>query len=179
MPEILGHDTDFLSQRSETERARAVALRLLAARPRTVAEMRDRLLLRFGADAAERALARLQDEGLLNDASFARQWRDSRERRRPRSPGMIERELKKRGVAADIISEAMEGYDPDDAAHRAAIRYASRQPVNDRAAFDRRVGAYLGRRGFNPGVIRRTLENLREELGVSKANGQELDLESP
>ena len=179
MPEIPAHDTDSPSQRSEPERARAVALRLLAARSRTTAEMHDRLLQRFGADAAEQAVARLEAEGLLDDAKFARQWRDSRERRRPRSPGMIERELKQRGVATDIIDEAMEGFDPYAAAHRAAIRYASRQAVNNRAAFDRRVGSYLDRRGFDPGVIRRTLASLREDLGVSEGYAPRADPESP
>lgn len=157
---------DFASRPTEEERARRAALRLLALRPRTVAETRQRLGQRFSRDVVERTVALLQSEGLLNDAAFAQQWRDSRERRKPRSQSMIQRELKRRGVAEDIVNDALEGFDSHAAAHAAAVRYAARQADNGRAVFDRRVGAFLGRRGFPSDVIRQTLEQLRGELGV-------------
>ena len=156
------------SFRSEAAQARNAALRLLTTRPRTVAEMRERLASRFGADAIERTLARLQSEGLLDDTEFARQWRSSRERRKPRSRRMIEQELRSKGVAEDVVSNALEGYDSSDAAYRAAVRYAARQKGSGRATFDRRVGAFLERRGFEYGIIRQILQQLREELDVSE-----------
>ena len=119
-----------------------------------------------GKQAAEQTVARLQSEGLLNDAKFARQWRTSRERRKPRSRGMIQRELRNKGVADDIIGDALEGYDSAAAAHRAAARYAARQAGHGRVVFDRRVGAFLGRRGSDGQVIRQTLERLRQDLDV-------------
>jgi regulatory protein len=143
-----------------------MALRLLALRGRTVAEMREKLGHRFGRETAEKTVARLQFEGLLNDAEFARQWRDSRERKKPRSPRMIEQELKQRGVGQEAISDALEGFDSLAAAYRAASRYAARQDAGNRAAFDRRVGAFLSRRGFEPEVVRQTLDQLRAELNV-------------
>ena len=153
--------------RTTPEQARGAALRLLALRPRTVAEIRERLGRRFGDEAVEQAVAQLQSDGLLNDAEFAQQWRNSRERRKPRSRSMIGRELKQRGVAGDVIDEALEDFDSSSAAYRAAARYATRQSGSDRVTFDRRVGAFLNRRGFDPGVIRQTLERLREELGIA------------
>ena len=159
--------------RSEAAQARNTALRLLAIRPRTVEEMRHRLSQRYGASVVEQTVARLQSEGLLNDAEFAQQWRSSRERRKPRSRGMIERELRDKGVEDSVISETLEGYDSADAAYRAAARYAARQSHCDRTTFDRRVGAFLNRRGFEPGVIRQTLQRLREELAESDAGTEE------
>ena len=158
-----------------TQEAQAInaALRLLAIRPRTVDEMRQRLATRFGAAAAEKTITRLQAQGLLNDADFAQQWRNSRERRKPRSQGMIQRELRAKGVADEIISQTLEGYDSAAAAHRAAARYAARQSGVGRAVFDRRVGAFLNRRGFNGETIRQTLERLREELQVTRAESPE------
>ena len=175
MPEIPTPDPNTSRKPKDAERAQGVALRLLALRPRTVAEMRQHLSQRFGNEPAEQTVARLQTEGLLNDAEFARQWRDSRERRKPRSPGMIERELKQRGVATDTISKALEDFDSHAAAHRAAARYAARQAGNGCVAFNRRVGAFLSRRGFEPEVIRLTLHQLREDLGIAEFNspGQE------
>ena len=159
--------------RPETIQARSAALRLLAVRPRTIEEMRQRLGQRYGASVVEQTVARLQSEGLLNDAEFAQQWRSSRERRKPRSRGMIERELRDKGVEDSVIRETLEGYDSANAAYRAAARYATRQSHCDRTTFDRRVGAFLNRRGFEPGVIRQTLRRLREELAESDAGTEE------
>ena len=157
-----------LAFRSETAQARSAALRLLTIRPRTVAEMRERLEPRFGAEAVEQTLARLQSEGLLNDVEFAQQWRSSRERRKPRSRRKIEQELQSKGVAEDIVSDALEGYDSSDAAYRAVVKYAARQKESGQTAFDRRVSAFLERRGFEYAIIRRILQQLREELDVSE-----------
>ena len=143
--------------------ATSAALRLLALRPRTVAEMTGRLEKRFGKQEAERIAQWLQAKGLLDDAEFAQQWRQSRERRRPRSRGMIEQELKQKGVATPVIEKAMEGFDSTEAAYRAAFKYASRQTRYDRKTFDRRVAAFLNRRGFESEVIRKTLHRLRQE----------------
>ncbi len=154
--------------RSEAAQAHGAALRLLTIRPRTVAEMRERLEPRFRADTVEQTLARLLSEGLLNDAEFAQQWRGSRERRKPRSQRMIEQELRRKGVDEEVIGDTLEGYDSYDAAYRAAAKYAARQRGSSRATFDRRVGAFLERRGFEYGIIRPILQQLREELDVSE-----------
>ena len=159
--------------RSEAAQARNAALRLLTVRSRAVEEIRNRLGQRYGASVVEQTVARLQSEGLLNDAEFAQQWRSSRERRKPRSRGMIERELREKGVEDSVISETLEGYDSAGAAYRAAARYTARQSHCDRTTFDRRVGTFLNRRGFEPGVIRQTIQRLREELAESDAGREE------
>lgn len=158
---------------SEANQARNAALRLLTVRSRTVEEIKNRLSQRYRATIIEQTVARLQSEGLLNDAEFAQQWRSSRERRKPRSRGMIKRELRDKGVDDSIISETLEGYDSADAAYRAAARYAARQSASDRSTFDRRVGSFLNRRGFEASVIRQTLQRLREQSAESDAGREE------
>ena len=153
--------------KTETERARGAALRLLALRSRTVSEIRERLGRRFDNNTVEKVVSRLLSDGLLDDADYAQQWRQSRERRKPRGPRMIAKELKARGVADDLIKDALEGYDSLEAARRAAFRYATRQSAADRTIFDRRVGAFLVRRGFETEVIRKILQEFREELGIN------------
>ena len=153
--------------KTETERARGAALRLLALRSRTVSEIRERLGRRFDNNTVEKVVSRLLSDGLLDDADYAQQWRQSRERRKPRGPRMIAKELKARGVADDLIKDALEGYDSLEAARRAAFRYATRQSAADRTIFDRRVGAFLVRRGFETEVIRKVLQEFREELGIN------------
>ena len=155
------------SFRTEADRARGAALRLLALKPRTVSEVRERLGRRFDRISVEQTISRLLSEGLLNDAEYAQQWRDSRERRKPRGRRLITRELSARGIAGHLIETALEGYDSMDAARRAALRYAVRQSASDRVTFDRRVGAFLDRRGFEPEVIRNILQELRQEQNIS------------
>ena len=164
---IASHNGD--AGRSNLAKARGTALRLLALRPRTVAEMKQRLTGRFDAATAEQAVTRLEAEGLLNDEAYARQWRESRERRRPRSARMIAAELRHKGVPAETIAGALEDFDSQAAAYRAAAKYASRQAGKDRTTFDRRVGAFLDRRGFQPSLIHDTVRQLREELGIGEA----------
>ena len=147
--------------------ARAASLRLLSLRARTVAEITNRLEQRFGQREAERTVEWLQSQNLLDDADFADQWRQSRERRRPRSRGMIEQELRQKGVADHVIEDAMEDFDSAGTAYRAASKYASKQAGRDKVTFDRRVGAFLGRRGFEPEVVRNTLHRLRQELSIA------------
>ena len=155
-------------QRTDAATARGAAFRLLATRGRSVAEMRERLSLRFDVPAVEETIAHLLNEGLLNDAKFADQWRESRERRKPRSRSMIARELKQRGIAEEVIEDTLEDFDSLGAAQRAAGRYAARQSGTDRQTFDRRVGAFLARRGFDQGTIHKTLEQMRDELGITR-----------
>ena len=159
-------NTTLAPSKTDANRARGAALRLLALRPRSVAEMRDKLSQRFGSELAEMTVSRLESDGLLDDANFAQQWRDSRERRNPRGKKLIENELKQRGVPAEAIETALHDFDSNSAARRAAARYAARQADRDRATFDRRVGAFLGRRGFEASVIRETLQQLRAELEI-------------
>ncbi len=148
-------------------------MRLLATRPRTISEMRECLGRHFEVEAVDRTVSRLIQDGLLDDADFSHQWRQSRERRKPRGRNMIERELKQRGVAEDLIETALEGYDSLDAAYRAASRYAARQVSKDHTAFNRRVSAFLQRRGFETAVVRKTLLKLRDKLGIGTSAAQE------
>lgn len=149
-----------------SRKAKAAALRLLAIRDRSVSEMKNRLELRFGMEQAEKTVSKLESQGLLNDAAFANRWRERRETRRPLGAAMIKRELRQRGVAETTIEAELEDFDASAAAYRAAAKYAERQTKHGKAAFDRRVGAFLGRRGFETETIRGTLRRLHAELDL-------------
>ena len=145
---------------SEVERAYHAGLRLLAYRPRSRREVQQRLTRRFSTDAVQQAVARLEDGQHLNDAAFARLWRDSREARRPRSAALIRRELQQRGVAKDLADAAIAGLDDDDSAYRAGCHRLRALQRVDQVTFRRRLGDYLRRRGFSMDVTRRAVERL-------------------
>ena len=87
---------------------------------------------------------------------------------------MIKRELRQRGVAEAAIEAALKDFDSAGVAYRAVARYASRQANLRKAAFDRRVGSFLDRRGFAPGIMRETLHRLHVELDLQDDTGPSL-----
>ncbi len=121
--------------------------------------------------AINTALDRLRDLDLLDDAAFSRSWIENRRAFRPRGSLALRDELRRKGVARDLIDAALaeaDGDDPDaaaeeemtralDLARRALPRYAN---APDRATFQRRMGGYLQRKGFSLATIRPILQEL-------------------
>ena len=151
------------SKTLEDERAYSAGLRLLSYRPRSRAEVSQRLARKFTTEAVNRALARLVEHGYLDDAAFARFWRENRETHRPRSAFLIKRELLQRGVARDVAETATEGVDDGETAYRAGLGRLRVLRGLDEATFHRRMGDYLRRRGFSYSVTRSTVQRLWEE----------------
>ena len=148
---------------SEAERAYQAGLRFLAYRARSRQEVRQRLARRFSGSAVQQAVARLEERGHLDDTTFARFWRQSRETHRPRSAFLIRRELEQRGVARELAEAAVVGLDDEDSAYRAGRRRLRALQGVDEATFRRRLGEFLRRRGFTLAVARRTVERLWRE----------------
>jgi len=87
----------------------SVALRMLARRPYSVAEMRRVLERKF--DVAEQvaaAIVRLRELGLLDDKKFAEQYASSQARNRSFGRRRVERELKAKLVDYSYIGPALD-----------------------------------------------------------------------
>lgn len=140
------------------------ALRLLAHRGRSESEVSRRLSGRFSPEIICRTVAALKARGYLDDAAFARHWRASRERVRPRGEALIRRELLGLGVASDIVVDALQNFDAYSNAYRAGEKLARRLPADDFPEFRRRLWAHLQRRGFHSGVISEVVQDLWREL---------------
>ncbi|HAA95503.1 MAG TPA: hypothetical protein DHW65_08820 [Dehalococcoidia bacterium] len=145
-------------------RTKNAALRLLTYRSRSEQELRSRLQRRFPQEAIDRAVASLLRQGLLDDAAFARQWREQREKFRPRGPAVIKRELQKLGVDSEVIQEALSDFDAAGNAYQAGSKYAAKLSLEDGTVFRRKLGGFLSRRGFQGDVLGQTVERLWREL---------------
>lgn len=128
------------------------AVRLLAQRPHSAAELRRKLRARGCApEAVEGALERVRGLGYQDDASFARSLVAYRSSHRGRSA--IAAELARRGVGREEVAAALTDLGSDDEL-RAARRLAARLgPVEPR-----RLAGRLERRGFSTAVIRAVVE---------------------
>ena len=152
-----GPDADTVSV------AREIALRLLGVRDRTRPELEQAMAKkRVPPEAAEEVLDRLTEAGLIDDQRFAQSWFESQQRRQ-RSSLALRRELRTKGVDAEVVDlVASAGADDADlAAARALVakRLPSLQRLGPEVRY-RRLAGQLGRRGFSSVVISTVLRDL-------------------
>lgn len=137
------------------EQARAYCLRLLTARARTRAELRDKLAQRgYPADLSARVLDRLEHVGLIDDADFAEQWVRSRHTHAGKGRRALAAELRKRGVDDEVITAALA--DIDAGAERSRAEQLVRDRLrreklgdDDDLKVTRRLVGMLARRGYS------------------------------
>ncbi|HJP93428.1 MAG TPA: regulatory protein RecX [Pyrinomonadaceae bacterium] len=86
------------------------AVKLLAAKPRSVAELRERLLKRKGTPEAvvETVISRLKEYGYLDDERFAFSYASFKVKQRPLGRRRLERDLKFKKVPTEVANEALE-----------------------------------------------------------------------
>lgn len=159
-------------QAPSREELLAYAFRALAQRALTEAELRARLARRGADEAAQDGLlARLRELGYLDDAAVA----GAASARRGVGRFRVKAELKRRGVEAGTIEEALAQRDPEqdlDSARALVERHLAkwRRAKNPRAS----AYGFLARRGFEGAVIWQVLG----EVSLEGADGEEEGVET-
>lgn len=168
--DITAEKVKSLQAQDSREAAFQQALRLLSYRPRSVAEIRKKLVEK-GIDEAiiDAVTQRLADGGYLGDQSFAVEWVENRANFRPRGRRLLRYELRQKGVAEEHIQNALARIqDEPDLAHQAGIRYAERLADQDWETFRRKLGGFLTRRGFSYGTVTPVVKRIWQELHSSE-----------
>lgn len=129
-------------------------IRLLRYQPRSIAESRKRLQSQgFSDEAIEETLQRAETANLLNDRLFARLWVEERLLNRPLSQQAIKRELLKKGIAKETVTQVVEELYPHEKERWLALKLAQerfeRYRGLDEKRRTRRMISYLTRRGFS------------------------------
>ena len=155
--------------------ARDAALRFLAYRSRSEAEVRRRLARRYSPQIVEVVITFLREQNYLDDRAFARQWRADRERHRPRGRILLRQELARLGVATEVIDEVLHGMDEEDNAYRAGQKMARRlwEKKCSPEDFRRLLRAHLERRGFAYSSLGGTVSRLWQELSADPLDSEE------
>ena len=147
------------------------ALNMLAFRARSSAELA-RALVRKGEprELADRAVARLQEQGLLDDAAFAQSFTRAKVLGAQQSKRRVQQGLARKGVARSVTDEAIatvfeeEGVDQRDVVEQAARKKLRSLMRLDPLVRRRRLYAFLARRGYDGEDIRIAMQAVGEEL---------------
>lgn len=145
----------------EKSRSRTLqrAVKLLAAKPRSVAELRERLLEKEWTDeaAADYAVAKLTEYGYLDDEQFALSFAQSRVRQKPVGRQRLARDLKNKKLDAETAEQALEKVfeeTPEEklideaVARRVRLRGRPKTREESKSLFD-----HLLRRGFSIDLV--------------------------
>ena len=114
-------------------------------------------------EVASATIYKLMQNGLINDAEFAKAWTQSRHNTKKLSKRIIAGELRTRGVDQSAIDEALDEID-DESEYRTAFslamkKYSTMSRMEPEVQI-RRIQSLLQRKGFGFGVIGRVIREL-------------------
>lgn len=160
------------------EQARALCLRLLTGTPRTRRQLADAMRKReIPDDVAEHVLERFEDVGLIDDQAFANAWVESRHHGRGLARRALARELRHRGVEAELVTEAVGQLDSEQEEKTARELVRRRLPSTrglDRDKRIRRVAGMLARKGYPEGLALRVVRDALAAEGTIEEGEEEL-----
>jgi regulatory protein len=152
---------------SPAAEAQGICLRLLTARPHSRAELAEALRRRgISEEVCEPVLDRLTEVGLVDDAAFAESAVHSGHCHRGLGRRALSAGLRRRGVADEIVREAVATVRPEDEEQRArelVRRKLRTSTVRDASTLARKLGGMLARKGYSEGLAWRVV---RDELGL-------------
>ncbi|MCL6659333.1 regulatory protein RecX [Paenibacillus polymyxa] len=159
-------DLEEIIVADERQRTYSQSLRFLEHKPRTRHELSQKLRQKeFAAPLIEETLDRLEREKLVDDDLFAKEWTRQRMEGKRKGKLWIRQELRQKGIANDLIVEALEGISTDAEFETAlsAGRKKWNQVKGDVKEKKNKTLPFLMRRGFSMDMVRRVVNCLIEE----------------
>ncbi|MDQ7025852.1 MAG: RecX family transcriptional regulator [Anaerolineae bacterium] len=159
-------EVDELRQKDAIAKAFDAAATLLAYRPRSTQEVRQRLLKKSFDDVViDTAIEKLERLGYLDDRAFARFWIEDRNRFKPRGRRALSYELRNKGISDSLIQDLLdELVNESDGAYEAAQKRVRSMRGKTQREFKKKIGAFLQRRGFGYEAVNNALNQLIQEI---------------
>jgi regulatory protein len=152
---------------------------MLAFQPRSSRDLRRRLIQKGELEPhVDAAIVRLEANGLLDDAQFARQFSRSRVLGAGASKRRLQQELFKRGVARETADAAItevladEEVDEGELVERAAQKKMRSLAKLDPATRRRRLYAFLARKGYDGAAIRSAMKKVLDSSEAAAADDE-------
>jgi regulatory protein len=152
------------------------ALNMLAFRARSSSELA-RSLQRKGEEKphVDWAIDRLREQGLLDDAAFARSFARAKVVDGKQSRRRVQQDLARKGVSRSLSDEAIDTVIEEEGVdQRAIVEEAARKKLRSLAGLEpavqrRRLYGFLARRGYEIDDIRSVLSAIGSSLGAGHA----------
>ena len=178
----LSHRVDtFDTLEQSLQKAKDAALKYLSFRARTKREVQEKLKGKgFDEGTIRRAVERLEELRLIDDAAFAREWIRSRQRRGPMGRRRLLLELRSKGISEEMadraLDELLEGTDPHALAIHRLRKHRAQYVRLDRAVALRRMLGLLARWGFEGEIAREASIQVWNEWSEDDIEGDQGDL---
>ncbi len=169
-------DLEEIIVADERQRTYVQSLRFLEFKQRTRHELRQKLKQKeFAAPIIEEVLDRLEQEKLVDDDLFAKEWTRQRMEGQRKGKLWIRQELRQKGITNELIAEVLDDVSADAEFDTAltAGRKKWKQVRGDVQEKKRKTFPYLMRRGFSMDLVRRVMNRLMEEDGAEDAKEDE------
>lgn len=163
--EISEKELDAIKTHSSFEKVKDKALRLISIRPRSKAELEEKLIgKKYDTKQVKKVVSSLVKEKLLDDSQFAKQWIYHRTEFGNYGKRRIELELWKKKVPEKIIKKTISKITPRQEFLRAKeIGFKKWKSLKDDSSSKKRektIG-FLSRKGYSWDVIIKVLEGLK------------------
>lgn len=140
-------------------------IRLLTLRPRTEKEITDYLKKKKTPDdIIEKIISKCRDYGFINDKKFAQEWIRSRMNYKLKSKRVVKMELHQKGISKDEVEDVLSNTDQEindlEQAKKLASQRITRYKNLPKNEIHRKLGGFLGRRGFDWDTIKRTIDDV-------------------
>lgn len=155
-----------MTDQAAYDKVMARALRLLARRPRSREELRQKLVEKNPGNESiiAQVIARLEELGYLNDAQLATDYAQTRVELKPIGRRRLKNELRKRMIAEDLIDRTLEDLYTEETEttimDRAVQRWIRRRGHPHTRAERKKLFDYLLRLGFEPSQARERLQKI-------------------
>lgn len=158
----------------QVERAKEKILDFLTYAPRTRSELYEKLEKKgFKEVAIIKALDRLEEVGVVDDAKFAIDWAYSRFHYGNKAPYLINRELSQKGLSEELIENALEPFQSDEVIREKAHELAVSKSRGMRRANQelgpkdtQKIASYLARKGFPPQICFEVAKEVISDIEV-------------
>ena len=168
-------DIERLVAGDERDKAYQQAIHFLGFRPRSQAEVAQRLHEKgYSAGAIEHTIHRLLEQNYLNDQEFARYWLENREQFKPRGERALRYELSQKGIDPQAIEAVLSDLDEATSAWAAVQKKVRQWQHLPEDQLKKKVMGFLSRRGFGYSVVDQIWQKMQSEQSDSE---QEADWE--
>ncbi|HVE81176.1 MAG TPA: RecX family transcriptional regulator [Candidatus Dormibacteraeota bacterium] len=154
--ELTPTELEEYQQESDVGKAIAKVYRLLAARDRSTSEVTLYLQRKgYGEEEITAVTRQLEEQKLLNDNLFAKNWVEGRRSGKAKSRLQLRKELAVKGINKEIIEEALADYGSET---QAIIEMVEKRNLRQKYPEQQKLLRYLYTQGFTIDDIRQALE---------------------